>query len=128
MLLEFYGIEKSEKELRILFKSTPLHGTYWKFVKDGVERFDVNFNYAKGQTMEMIEELLKNQVPSIASINAKMIGAARNVNHTVLVVGIDEEGVIFHDPEVGENIRLNSSDFSEAWGARKKRLGYILKP
>lgn len=99
MILEYYGIKKDEKELRILFRTTPMHGTYWKHIKEGVKNLGLDFTYSKNNSMDIVEKLIKNGIPVVVSINAKMIGASEDVNHTVVVIGIDDEYVIFHDPE-----------------------------
>ncbi|MBP9771655.1 MAG: hypothetical protein KBD16_01900 [Candidatus Pacebacteria bacterium] len=35
--------------------------------------------------------------------------------HTVLIVGSDERGLFYHDPEVGPNLFISKEDFMSSW-------------
>lgn len=125
MLLEFYGVVAGEKELRKLFKTTPLHGTYWKFVSEGMDKFNVKFVYLKNQNLQNIENLIENNTPLVVSIDSSVVGGKDETNHVVVVVGIEDNLIIVHDTETGANIKINDSDFLTAWRKRDSRIGYI---
>lgn len=127
MILEYNGIKKEEKELRKLFKTTPLHGTYWNFVKEGLMKLNLDFNYAKDQAIETAEGMIKNKTPPVVSINAKIIGGSEDVNHIVVVVGINEKYVTINDPEMGREVEIKRDEFLTAWKARLSRIGYIVR-
>ena len=127
MLLEFYGIKSEEKELRKLFKTTPLHGTYWKFVVDGMKQLNINFVYLRNQSFKALEEMIKNETPLAVSIHSSVAGTEDDTNHVVVVVGIKENRVVIHDPEIGKYIEINKNDFLDAWTIRENRIGYIVR-
>lgn len=127
MLLEFYRIISGEKELRKLFKTTPSHGTYWKFVEENINQLNVKFVYLKSQLFQVLEELIKNDIPVVVSISSSIIGSEDETNHVVVVVGLKENHVVIHDPELGEYVEVEKNTFLEAWDARDCRIGYIVK-
>ena len=124
-MLEFYGIKVGEKELRKLFKTTPSHGTYWKDVEENIKRLDVKFVYLKNQPFRTLEELFKDDIPAVVSISSSIIVSEDETNHVVVVVGLKENHVAIHDPEIGGYVEIEKNTFLEGWDARDYRIGYI---
>ena len=127
MLLEFYGMKIEEKALRKLLKSTPLHGTFWKYAASGLREFDVEFLYSRKENLEFLKNLIVDRIPVIVSLNAKLLGSADHINHVIVVTGIDETNLIIHYPEIGGNLKIDNKIFELAWNDRDNRLGYIKK-
>lgn len=127
MLSEFYGIKFEEKELRKLFKTTPTHGTYWKFVEEGMNKLNIKFIYLKNQSLQILGELIENNIPVVCSIATSLLGSEDETNHVVVVVGLKENHVIIHNPEIGEYVEIEKNTFLEAWDARDYRIGYIAR-
>jgi len=127
MLFEYYGIKSEEKELRKLFKTTPARGTYWKLVEEGMKQLGMKFIYLRNESIQSIEDLIKSDTPVVVSIDSSVIGGEEEVNHVMIVVGIDGNDVIINDPEAGENVNVNKEDFLAAWMRRDNRMGYLKK-
>lgn len=126
MLLEFYGIKREEIELRKMFKTTMAHGTYWSNVVTGMKQLNIKFNYLRNQPIKAIEDLIGMDIPVVASIDSSIMGSEEESNHVVIVVGIENSEIIIHDPEVGNNIKINKDEFLLGWGRRDYRMGYLI--
>lgn len=66
MILNYYGINKSEKELRLLLKAT--FGSIWYYVQLGLESLGLNFYYFENFSLNELKELIKNETPVIVSL------------------------------------------------------------
>jgi len=119
MVLEYYGIKKSEKELRLLLRAT--FGAIWYYIQLGLESLGLHFYYFEGFSLDELKELTKNKIPVIVSLKF----SEKHLNHTVVVVGVTDEFVIVHDPERGENVKMELERFLEAWSKRKHIAGFI---
>ena len=122
MVLEYYGIEKSEKELRLLSKTT-LEGSEWFYVELGLESIGMHFYLAKGFSLGELKELIKNNTPLIVSLKF----SEKHPNHTVVVTDITDKFVVVHDPERGAEMQISIEQFLEAWKKRENRAGFITK-
>ncbi len=125
MILDYYGIKKEERELRLLFKATPLKGGSWPHVKQGLRQLNIEFNWGINLTLEELKDLIKRATPVVVSIDIVFFGGDEHQNHTVVVTDMSDEFVIVHDPERGENIRVDIKQFLEAWSERNNIAGHI---
>ena len=107
MVLEYYGVKKTEKELRILFKTTPVFGTMWEFVESEVKRMGFKLVWKKFWNIEELESLIKQSIPLIAGI--KREGEIHG--HGVVVINISDNRVIVADPQIGDLIILDKEEF-----------------
>jgi len=126
MLLDYHGIKKEEKELRLLFHTTPLKGGSWPNVKDGLKQLNINFEWGINFSLEEVKRLIQHDTPVVVSIDIAFFGGDEHQNHTVVVTDIGEF-VIVHDPERGESIQIDIKQFLDAWSNREYIAGY-LKP
>jgi len=125
MILEFYNIRKSEKELRILCKTTPLFGTIWEIVEDEIKNLGFEFIWKKNMELNDLENLIKSGVPVIVSLDIEVKEVHRG--HVAVVVDIIEDSVVINDPEKGECLNISKEHFLELWEARKNLGGYLKK-
>jgi len=123
MILEYYGIKKSERKLRPLLRVTPHATGRWFFVELGLESMGLHFHRGFEFSLDELRELIKNNTPVIVSLKF----SEKHLNHTVVVVDITHEFVIVHDPERGENLKVETKQFLEAWSKRSNIAGYIIK-
>lgn len=121
MILEYYGIKKSERELRPLLRVTPHATGLWFFVELGLESMGLHFHRGFGFSLDELRELVKNNTPLIVSLKF----SEKHPNHTVVVTDITDKSIIVHDPDLGPNIRINVKQFLEAWSKRKHIAGFI---
>ena len=123
MVLEYYGVKKTEKELRILFKTTPVFGTMWEFVESEVKRMGFKLVWKKFWNIQELESLIKQSIPLIAGI--KREGEIHG--HGVVVINISDNRVIAADPQIGDLIILYKEEFLELWTERDNIAGYLTK-
>jgi ABC-type bacteriocin/lantibiotic exporter with double-glycine peptidase domain len=126
MLLEFYGIKVKEIELRKLFNTTPLFGTKWSTIVEKIKKYNLEFVYLKNQTFEKLNELIKNEIPVIVSVDTFFLGDERHKPHTTVIKAVNDK-IFCNDPERGENIEIDKDRFLMAWSARNRRIGYVKK-
>ena len=120
MILEYHGIKKSERELRVLSKITPKDGGFWPFIELGLESLGLHFYWGYNFSLDELKELTENETPVIVSLLT-----AEDANHTVVVTGVTDRLVIVNDPERGENVKVVVEKFLEAWSKRKHIAGFI---
>ena len=102
MLLDYYGVKKEEKELRLSFHTTPLKGGSWHRVKEGLEQLNIGFNWGINFTLDEVKDLIQKNIPVVVSIDIAFFGGDEHQNHTVVVTEITDEFVVVHDPERGK--------------------------
>lgn len=123
MILEYYGVKKTEKELRILFKTTPTYGTLWEFVESEIKKIGFELIWKKSWDLEEISSLLRQPTPVIVGI----IGETDRDKHVVVLVDTSDEYVAVADPDKGELVEINVEEFLNMWSERNKIAGYIKK-
>ena len=123
MILEYYGIKKSERDLRILLKTTPRFGTIWGEAEREIKKLGFELKH-KNMPYEELENLVKSGVPVIASIDIE--SEDENVGHVGVVVDVENDSVVFHDPEKGI-VTFSRERFSGLWKERRYKAGYLKK-
>lgn len=124
MILEYYGIKKSERDLRILLKTTPRFGTLWEEAEKEIRNIGFELKHKRHTSYEELTNLVKSEIPVIASVDIE--SEDENVGHVGVVVAIENDTIVFHDPGKGI-VTLNRDRFLELWGKRKNKAGYIKK-
>lgn len=121
MILEHYGVIKSERDLRVLLKTTPSHGTIWDYAEKEIKRMAFELVWKKLWNLDDIGSLVKQSIPIIVGIKRK----GEIHGHAMVVVDISENHVTAADPQNGELITLNKEKFLELWKGRENIAGYI---
>ncbi len=124
MILEYHGIKKSERDLRILLKTTPEVGAIWDIAEDEIKKLGFELKRKKHMSYEELTNLVKSGVPVIVSIDIEY--KEKNVGHAGVVVDIENKTITFHDPEKGI-ITFDGMEFLELWNKRKNIAGYLQK-
>ncbi len=122
MILEYYGIEKSESDLRILLKTTPRFGTICGIAEKEIKRLGFELEWKRNWTLEELDDLVSQSMPAIAGFISKS-----EDTHAVVLTDISDMHVMMVDPEIGELIRLEKLRFLELWSRRKNVAGYLRK-
>lgn len=110
MILSYYGINKSEKELAKLTNSTKEHGTNAKSIikiakKLGFKAFIKNFSNIK----DIRRYVLKQKIPIIVD------WFSQDEGHYSVVVDIDKENIYLQDPEIGHLHAMKLNTFKRVW-------------
>jgi len=123
MVLEYYGIIKQERDLRILLKTTPSYGTIWDYAGREIKRIGFELVWKKFWNLDNLVSVVEQSIPVI--IGVKREGEIHG--HAMVVVDISERYVEVADPQNGELVTLQKEDFLELWTGRDNIAGYIKK-
>lgn len=128
IVLAFYGVEKSEKELMILckVKSHSGLGTSAENIKKAAEKLGFKAKIKENSSFKDIEFWLKKNVPVIVdwfTRGANEQGIADG--HYSVATGLDDKFIYLQDPEIGKVRKIKKDDFMKVWFDFK---GRYIKP
>ena len=129
IVLEYYGVNKSEEELAGLCKVKRGLGTDDKAIKIAAEKLGFKVKIKNNSSFKDIEKWLKKEVPVIVDWFTKGrtdYGDSSTADgHYSVVMGLDDEFIYLQDPELGAMRKINRDDFMRVWFDFK---GEFLKP
>ena len=117
MILAYLGIDITEKALERACETTEL-GTTPIQITTGAAKFGMDAMATKSASLENLRRSLENRLPVIVLIDPSYIyGGIAGFGHFIVVVGIENGAVIYHDPDVpeGEFRRCDIGKFLSAW-------------
>ena len=109
MVLEYYGVIKSERDLRVFLKTTPSYGTIWEIAEREIKGMGFELIWKKFWSLEELNLLIKQPVPVIVGIWSK----EEADKHAVVVVDVSGNTVTLIDPEYGELVNMDKTKFLE---------------
>lgn len=118
IVLDYYGVHKSEQELALLTETTEL-GTNDTHIARAAESLGFEVVIKNGSSFSDIEEWLEKKVPVI--VNWFTRGRADYPDsevadgHYSVVAGLDAEYIYLQDPEIGKIRTLKREDFMHVW-------------
>lgn len=135
MILEFYGIRKSEKELARLAGTTFKAGTNANQMQSVLRCFGLKTKIKDNSTFDDIKRNLRKNIPVIVDwfthgrrdYPDSMVAEG----HYSIVVGLDKSYIYLQDPEIGKLRKIKREDFLKVWfdysGAilRSKKQFYV---
>jgi ABC-type bacteriocin/lantibiotic exporter with double-glycine peptidase domain len=129
IVLDYYGVEKSEKELAKLCKVDKNLGTDDKSIKRVAEQLGFKVFIKNNSSFKDIEKWLDKKVPVIVDWFTKgrqeYPESAVSDGHYSVVAGIDAKFIYLQDPEIGRIRKLKRDDFMTVWFDFK---GKYIKP
>lgn len=119
MVLEYYGVEKSESELAVLANKDDILGVSSDDIKRVLESFGLTVETKNFASYDDIQKALDNQIPVIVDWMTR----GRNDypeddvpdGHNSIVCGLDEKNIYLQDPEVGRMRTITREDFLRVW-------------
>ena len=119
IVLDFYGVNKSEKELALLAGTDKELGTDVKGITRAAKSLGFKCIVKNESTLSDIEEWLKNGVPVIVNwfTRGRSDYSSSEVadGHLSVVVGLDNKSVYIQDPEIGGIRIIERNDFMKVW-------------
>lgn len=119
IVLNYYGIEKYEKELAKLCKVDKDLGTDDKSIKKVAEQLGFKVAIKNNSSFKDIEKWLDKKVPVIVDWFTKgrqdYLESAVPDGHYSVVAGLDAKYVYLQDPEIGKIRKLKRDDFMTVW-------------
>lgn len=129
IVLDYYGLNKSEKELAELTGLVPGLGINDKSIAKAAESLGFNVEIKNKSSFEDIEEWLKKGVPVIVdwfTRGRQDYGDSEMADgHYSVVIGLDNEYIYLQDPEIGGERKIDREDFMRVWF---DFTGHYLKP
>ncbi|KKQ07996.1 MAG: hypothetical protein US18_C0004G0008 [Parcubacteria group bacterium GW2011_GWB1_36_5] len=119
MVLDYYGIEKTEAEIAVVANKNDDLGISDQDIKRVIESFGLKVEIKNLAIFEDIKSVLDKDAPVIVDWMTR--GRADYDEddladgHYSVVVGLDEENIYLQDPEVGRMRKLLKEDFIRVW-------------
>lgn len=119
IVLEYYGINKSEDELAQLCKAKKSFGTDDKGIKTAAEKLGFKVKIKNNSIFKDIENWLKKDVPVIVDWFTRgridYGDSATADGHYSVVMGLDDGFIYLQDPELGAMRKITRNDFMRVW-------------
>ncbi|MDP2741610.1 MAG: C39 family peptidase, partial [bacterium] len=129
ILLSYYGIDKTEKELAKMAGWNKILGIDEDGIKKTAEKLGFKVKIKNNSSFKDIEKWLKKGIPVIVDWFTR----GRNDypesetadGHYSVVMGLDDKFIYLQDPEIGKMRKIKRYDFMRVWFDFK---GDYLKP
>ncbi|MCZ7401173.1 MAG: C39 family peptidase [Candidatus Methanoperedens sp.] len=121
MILAFLGIIKTEEEITEVCDTTEL-GTTPTQISQAFEILGIKASSVKNTNIEELKNEIKEGRPVIALIDPSSInGGISGFGHFIVIVGIKDEEIEYHDPDEpeGKNLKCDFEAFIRAWNASR---------
>ena len=119
IVLGYYGVEKSEKNLAKLCQHNKRLGVDDKKIKKTAESLGFKVKIENNSDFKDLEKWLEEKVPVIVNWFTKgrsdYTEAEVADGHYSVVVGIDEKYIYLQDPEIGKIRKIKKEDFRKVW-------------
>ncbi len=119
MVLEYWGINKSEEEVAIVCNRDPELGTDENAIKKAAESYGLKVEIENNASFDSIQNWLNRRVPVIVNwfTRGRSDYGDQEVpdGHYSIVVGLDDEYIYLQDPEIGGLRKLERDDFMCVW-------------
>ncbi|MEI8103812.1 MAG: cysteine peptidase family C39 domain-containing protein [Candidatus Moraniibacteriota bacterium] len=119
IVLDYYGVEKTEEELATLCDKDDDLGTDDQGLKKAAEQLGFKVEIHNESTFEDIKGWIGKGVPVIVNwfTRGRMDYADSDVSdgHYSVVMGLDEEYIYLQDPETGSMREIEREDFMTVW-------------
>lgn len=119
IVLEYYGVEKTEQELAKLCGVKNDLGINDQGLKNAAEQFGFTVEVKNESTFDDIEQWLDKNVPVIVNwfTRGRTDYSDSDVadGHYSVVSGLDDDFISLQDPEIGSMRKLAREDFMAVW-------------
>jgi len=115
MVIGYNGIQLSETELEDVCETSWL-GNTCEELASGVKGFGILSEVIENFTLENLKETLTKGIPVIALLDpAILYGGIQGFGHFVLITGLEESSIYYHDPDMGMGLAKDVQLFFTAW-------------
>ena len=119
IVLDYYGVDKSEEELAKLAGTTKSLGTNAKGLTRVAKQLGLNVSVKDNSSFADIEKWLAKGVPPIVDwfTRGRQDYSDSDVadGHYSVVCGIDSKYIYLQDPEIGGVRKIKKNDFLRVW-------------
>lgn len=110
IVMDFYGIEKSQDEWARLIGATKKSGCTPKQIISGLKNLKLNYIHKINSSIEELNDLIKNKTPPIIYWEP-----VKGYGHYSVLAGIDSKNVYIADSRKLKFIKMSLSEFMEKW-------------
>lgn len=115
MIMAFEGESHFEDELEVACETGWL-GNTCEELAEGVKEFGFESEALENITRRHLEELLKAKQPIIALIAPWVLyGGLPGFGHFVVIMGVVDDRIYYHDPDMKEELSQEVGVFFSAW-------------
>jgi len=129
IVLDYYGFEKTEKELAKMAGWNKDLGVDDKGIKKAAEKLGFKVKVKNNSSFKDIEKWIRMGVPVIVNwfTRGRTDYADSNISdgHYSVVIGLDDKFIYLQDPEIGKIRKLDKENFMKVWFDFK---GKYIKP
>ncbi len=119
IVADYYGVNKSEKELAELTKLVPGLGVDDKNIAEAAESLGFKVEIKNESSFEEIEKWLEKKTPVIVDWFTRGRSDYSDADiadgHYSVVCGLDARYIYLQDPEIGKMRKLSREDFKKVW-------------
>ena len=119
IVLKYYGVEATEKELAKLVGTSPDLGADDKGLARAAKHFNFKVKIKNNSSFKDIEKWLDRKVPVIVNwfTRGRKDYSDSNIadGHYSVVAGLDNKFIYLQDPEIGKIRKLERDDFVKVW-------------
>ena len=119
IVLDYYGLKKSEKELARFCQYDKNLGIDDEKIKKVAESLGFNVKIKSNSNFKDIEKWLDKKVPVIVNWFTKgrqeYSESEVSDGHYSVVAGLDEKYIYLQDPEIGKIRKIKRDDFMRVW-------------
>lgn len=115
MVFAFYGKDTSELELEDACETSWLGNTCGEIVS-GINKLGFEAEEIEHVTPKYLSAQFEKEYPMIALIDpAVLYGGLEGFGHFVVITGIEDDKIYYHDPDLDKDLTKSASDFMRAW-------------
>jgi predicted double-glycine peptidase len=126
VVLAALGADYSEDDLACACNTDP-SGATLSDAATAARSLGFNALFLREATFEMLDGWLQRGVPMIVGLAADDLAYGATGGHAVVVCGIERGEVVFVDPAIGAEGRLELETFLRAWRRRHNRGLIVLR-
>lgn len=119
IVLAYYGLEKSEKELAKLCLTHASLGTSAENIKKAAKKFGFKVEIKNNSAFKDIQKWLNKEVPVIVNWFTRGRTDYKESEvpdgHLSVVAGLDKKYIYLQDPEIGKLRKIAKEDFIKVW-------------
>lgn len=118
MVLEYYSAAVTEEALRQRSQTTWQRGTTARNLAQAARDLGYAAEVVENVSFDQLREFLQQGMPLIALVDPTVLyGISFGEGHFIVVVGMGENSVVFHDPQMKAALTSSRDDFFHAWAA-----------
>lgn len=111
MIFNYHRMNIDQEKLAEIMKTKEKVGTKKRRMIEAVKKHGFHFCAKNNSKITDIEELLENKIPVIVNF----IEPSDEESHYAVIIGMNNDEVVFSDPWNGNDFRIDKKEFLKRW-------------